>query len=54
MVQEKFMEVGITNHSSLSGAYCRFLIKNSQNAEVTTLKTKVERYDSHFAKMNKS
>ena len=52
MVQEKFMEVGIANHSSLSGAYCRFLIKNSQNAEVAALKTKVEKYDSQFAKMN--
>ena len=52
MVQESFMEVGIVNHASLSGAYCRFLIHNSQNAEVTRLKTKVERYDAQFTKMN--
>ena len=52
MVQEGFMEVGLANHSSLSGAYCRFLIRNSQNSEVTKLKSKVERYDSQFAKMN--
>ena len=52
MVQEGFMEVGLANHSSLSGAYCRFLIRNSQNSEVTKLKSKVERYDNQFAKMN--
>ena len=52
VVQESFMEVGLANHSSLSGAYCRFLIRNSQNSEVTKLKSKVEQYDSQFAKMN--
>ena len=27
MVQESFLAVGISNHSSLSGAYSKFLLK---------------------------
>ena len=48
-VQETFMKVGIPNHASLSGAYCRFLIKNSKNAEVKSLKGRVKALESEQA-----
>jgi len=42
VVQEYFLAVGISNHSSLSGAYSKFLIKNSQFSEVADMKMKLD------------
>ena len=42
VVQESFLAVGIANHSSLSGAYSKFLLKNSQSLEVVVMKRKLE------------
>jgi len=41
VVQESFLAVSITNHSSLSGAYSKFLLKNSQSSEVAEVKRKL-------------
>ena len=41
MVQESFLAVGISNHSSLSGAYSKFHLKNSQYSEVVYMKRKL-------------
>ncbi len=41
-VQQKFMDVGIANHSTLSATYSRFLIKNSQTADIASLKKELE------------
>jgi len=41
VVQESFLAVGILNHSSLSGAYSKFLLKNSQSSEVADVKRKL-------------
>ena len=43
------MKVGIRNHSSLSGAYCRFLIKNSANGDVRALKSKMKALEDKYA-----
>lgn len=45
VVQESFLAVGIANHSSLSGAYSKFLLKNSQSSEVAGMKRKLEKMD---------
>jgi len=41
VVQESFLAVGILNHSSLSSAYFKFLLKNSQSSEVADMKRKL-------------
>ena len=41
VVQESFLAVAISNHSSLSGTYSKFLLKNSQSSEVADMKRKL-------------
>ncbi len=41
-VQQKFMDVGIANHSTLSATYSRFLIKNSQTGDIASIKKELE------------
>jgi len=41
VVQESFLVVSISNHSSLSGAYSKFLLKNLQSSEVADVKRKL-------------
>ena len=45
VVQEYFLAVGITNHSLLSGAYSKFLLKNSQSSDVAAMKRKLEKME---------
>ena len=52
VVQESFLAVGIANHSSLSGAYSKFLLKNSQSSEVVVMKRKLENIEVKFEAMN--
>ena len=40
MVQESFLAVGIANHSLLSGAYYKLLLKNSQSSDAVAVKRK--------------
>jgi hypothetical protein len=52
VVQESFLAVGIANHSSLSGAYSKFLLKNSQSSEVVVMKRKLENMEVKVEAVN--
>jgi outer membrane murein-binding lipoprotein Lpp len=52
VVQESFLAVGIANHSSLSGAYSKFLLKNSQSSEVVVMKRKLENMEVKVEALN--
>ena len=41
-IQEQFINIGFENHSSLAGAYYKFLLKNSQVNEVLKMRKKHE------------
>jgi len=41
VVQVSFLAVGISNHSSLSRAYSKFLLPNSQSSDVVDMKRKL-------------
>ena len=52
VVQESFLAVGIANHSSLSGAYSKFLLKNSQSSDVAAMKRKLEKMEDKVESVN--
>ena len=47
-VVESFLRLGIKNHPSVSGSYVRFMVTNSQAAEVRSLVTKVLNFEKDF------
>ena len=53
VVQESFLAVGIANHSSLSGAYSKFSLKNSQSSEVAVVKRKLEKIEDKVEAVTK-
>ena len=52
VVVQFFLAVGIANHSLLSGAYSKFLLKNSQLLEVVVMKRKLERMEVKVGAVN--
>ena len=52
VIQETFLSKTFQNHDSLSGAYSTFLLKNSQSAEVNSMKRKLEKMESVVESLN--
>jgi nicotinamide mononucleotide (NMN) deamidase PncC len=51
---ERFLQVGIANHQAISACYTKYMVTNSQAAEVKKLTVKVAEMEEERKAVNKS